>query len=76
MRATRANGERRVRVREAYESLSEPMRVALKLRMQHGMTPDQVGRALGLTAAEARLLLRVAMREWHRRAGAGGVAAT
>jgi DNA-directed RNA polymerase specialized sigma24 family protein len=70
LRATAANGERRVRVREAYESLSEPMRVALKLRMQERMTPDQVGRVLGLTAEETRLLLAVAMREWHRRAGA------
>lgn len=58
------HAERHMRLREAYDSLSEPMRMALKLRIGDKLPASLVGRRLGLSTEEARELITAALDAW------------
>lgn len=54
--------ERKARLREAYDSLSEPAQHALRLFLERKMKPSIIARRMGLTTVEARALVAHSMR--------------
>lgn len=62
--------ERSAMARQAFERLSKPKQAALTLRLRDGLAPSVIGRRLGLTIGEVRLLLADAKAELEDACGA------
>lgn len=57
--------EKHMRLMQGFQALSEPMREALRLRAK-GLSPSLIGRKLGITTSDARVLLHAAWNTWMR----------